>query len=242
MFEARMAQGSVLKKLIDSIRELVSDANFEVSSDGFELQAMDTSHVCLVSLMMRDDGFEHYRCDRSRTLGINLPSLQKVIKCAGNDDSITLKAQDEGDILTLTFENPNADRITDFDLKLLDIDCESLSLPNTDYKATLNAIRKQKCSLCRSLLRNGVSGTVLENKTLMSFPPQGDKDEQQTMIELEEPVSLNFALKYLNMFVKATPLSETVTLAMSPDTPLVLVYKVGDMGHIRYFLAPKIDE
>jgi len=38
MFEARLAQGSVLKKLIESIRELVTDANFDVSSSGLALQ------------------------------------------------------------------------------------------------------------------------------------------------------------------------------------------------------------
>jgi len=30
------------------------------------------------------------------------------------------------------------DRISDFDVKLLDIDCESLSLPDTHYKATVD--------------------------------------------------------------------------------------------------------
>ena len=29
---------------------------------------------------------------------------------------------------------------------------------------------------------------------------------------------------------------------MSPDVPLVTEYKIGDMGNIRYYLAPKIDE
>jgi hypothetical protein len=38
MFEARLAQGSVLKKLIESIRELVTDANFDVTSSGLALQ------------------------------------------------------------------------------------------------------------------------------------------------------------------------------------------------------------
>ena len=38
MFEARMTQGSVLRKLIEAIRELVSNVNFEVSSNSFELQ------------------------------------------------------------------------------------------------------------------------------------------------------------------------------------------------------------
>ena len=38
MFEARLAQGSLLKKLIEAIRELVNEANFDVSSTGISLQ------------------------------------------------------------------------------------------------------------------------------------------------------------------------------------------------------------
>lgn len=38
MFEARLTQGSLIKKMIESIRELVNDANFDVSSTGIALQ------------------------------------------------------------------------------------------------------------------------------------------------------------------------------------------------------------
>lgn len=31
-------------------------------------------------------------------------------------------------------------------------------------------------------------------------------------------------------------------LSMSPDVPLVTEYKIGDMGYIRYYLAPKIED
>ena len=62
------------------------------------------------------------------------------------------------------------------------------------------------------------------------------------MIELQEPVTLTFALRYLNSFAKATPLSTHVTLSMSKDLPVVVEYKIEDMGHIRFFLAPKIDD
>lgn len=29
---------------------------------------------------------------------------------------------------------------------------------------------------------------------------------------------------------------------MSSDVPLVVEYKIGDIGHIRYYLAPKIED
>jgi proliferating cell nuclear antigen len=48
------------------------------------LQAMDTSHVCLVAFLLRADGFEHYRCDRALTLGLHLANFSKILKCAGD--------------------------------------------------------------------------------------------------------------------------------------------------------------
>lgn len=52
------------------------------------------------------------RCDRNLTLGIPVASLQKLLKCAGNNDIITLKAEDSGEMLTLMFEDPKADRVS----------------------------------------------------------------------------------------------------------------------------------
>ena len=40
--------------------------------------------------------------------------MGKILKCAGNDDIITLKAKDDGDALELVFESPSQDRIADF--------------------------------------------------------------------------------------------------------------------------------
>ena len=38
MLEARILQGSVLKKIIESIRELVVDANFDCDPNGISLE------------------------------------------------------------------------------------------------------------------------------------------------------------------------------------------------------------
>jgi hypothetical protein len=130
---------------------------------------MDSSHVCLISVLLRADGFEHFRCDRPRSIGacskqptqprcarcarirchafrccvhatlwvapaclplprahtcthmsnlqlymhscmhvgLSLKSLASVLKCMGNDDTVTMKADDDGDRLTLMFEAPD---------------------------------------------------------------------------------------------------------------------------------------
>jgi len=47
-----------------------------------------------------------------------------------------------------------------------------------------------------------------------------DKEEEAVTIEMQEPVVLTFALRYLNFFTKATPLSPQVCLSMSAEVPL----------------------
>jgi proliferating cell nuclear antigen len=68
------------------------------------------------------------------------------------------------------------------------------------------------------------------------------QEEDQIAVQLNEPVSLTFALRYLNNFTKATSLAPTVTLSLSKDLPIVVEYKIEKLGHLRFYLAPKIEE
>ena len=72
MFEARLVQGSLLKKVLDAVKDLLNEATWDASSTGLSLQAMDSSHVSLVSLQLRSEGFDTFRCDRNISMGIKL--------------------------------------------------------------------------------------------------------------------------------------------------------------------------
>lgn len=75
MFEAKLLQGGFFKKVLDAIKDLISTANFDCTSAGFGLHAMDPSHVALVCLQLRHDAFEEFRCDKNRHLGNNRVSV-----------------------------------------------------------------------------------------------------------------------------------------------------------------------
>ncbi|KAL9235327.1 hypothetical protein vseg_010092 [Gypsophila vaccaria] len=257
MLELRLVQGSLLKKVLESIKDLVTDANFDCSATGFSLQAMDSSHVALVALLLRAEGFEHYRCDRNISMGMNLGNMSKMLKCAGNDDIITLKADDGSDTITFMFESPNQDKIADFEMKLMDIDTEHLGIPEADYHAILRMPSPEFARICRdlstigdtvviSVTKEGVkfstSGDIASANTFLKHNTTVDKPEDGIFIEMNEPVSLTFALRYLNSFTKATPLSNTVTISLSSELPVVVEYKIAEMGYVRFYLAPKIEE
>lgn len=55
--------------------------------------------------------------------------MSKLLKCAGNDDIITLKAEDNADTMTLAFEAPNQEKVSDYAMKLMDIDTDHLGIP-----------------------------------------------------------------------------------------------------------------
>nr|CAD7443477.1 unnamed protein product [Timema bartmani] len=257
MFEARLVQSSILKKVLDAIKELLNEATFDCSDTGIQLQAMDNSHVSLVSLNLRSDGFDKYRCDRNISMGMNLASLAKIMKCASNDDVLTMKAQDNADTVTFVFESANQDKVSDYEMKLMNLDQEHLGIPDTDYACIVKMPSAEFARICRDLAQFGESVVIACTKEGVKFSTSGDigsanvklaqnanvdKEEESVTIEMQEPVTLNFACRYLNSFTKATPLSPTVQLSLSHDVPLVVEYKIGDIGFIRYYLAPKIDD
>lgn len=155
-------------------------------------------------------------------------------------------------------ENQSQDRISDFELKLMDIDSEHLGIPDTEYKCQIKMPASEFQRICRDLAILGDTVTIAVSKDGVKFSVSGEmgsgnmtlrqnssvdtKEEEQVSIQMEEPVNLNFALRYLNFFTKATPLSSTVILNLSKDVPLVVEYRIEEAGHIRFYLAPKIED
>jgi proliferating cell nuclear antigen len=144
--------------VVDAIKDLVQDCNFDCNDSGIALQAMDNSHVALVSMLLRSEAFTPFRCDRNIALGINLSSLTKVLRAAASDDVLTIKAEDAPDVVNLVFESESADRISEYDIKLMDIDQEHLGIPDTDYSSSITMPAPEFQRICRDLSALSESG------------------------------------------------------------------------------------
>lgn len=226
------------------------------------------------------------------------------MRCAANDDMITIKAADESDKITLLFEaqsnvltlahqfdlwfnltlSPDEAEVSEYEIKLMNLDSEYLGIPDTTYNVTIKMPANKFQRICRDLSQIGDAVTISCAKDGIRFAATGDlgsgsirlsqtanadKPEESVTISMQEALCQSFALKYLNHFAKATPLSPQVTLSMSPDVPLgksldnwsslqvfilifaaVVEYNISDndeetpstIGFIRYYLAPKIDD
>lgn len=168
MLEARLEQAALLKKVVDAIKDLVQDCNFDCNDTGIALQAMDNSHVALVSMMLKAEAFSPFRCDRNISLGVNLTSLTKVLRAAQNEDILTVKAEDGPDVLNLVFESSANDRISEYDLKLMDIDQEHLGIPETEYASTISMPSVEFRRIVADLTAMSESGRFLPVSLLSS--------------------------------------------------------------------------
>ncbi|KAH9912157.1 proliferating cell nuclear antigen [Epithele typhae] len=174
MLEAKLSEAAILKRLMDAVKELVSDANFNCNEEGITLQAMDNSHVALVAVKLDAQGFKRYRCDRTIPLGVNVGSLTKVLKCAKDDDICILKAGDDADILTLTYESKNTDRIAEYEMKLMEIDADTLGIPDTDYDASVTMPSSEFARIVRDLSVLGESVRLEVSKEGVRFVSDGE--------------------------------------------------------------------
>jgi proliferating cell nuclear antigen len=257
MFEARLPQGGLMKKILEALKDLVINANWDLSSEGMSLQAMDQSHVSLVSVLLNSAGFEDYRCDTNCIMGISLPVMTKVMRCCNNDDSLKIEYKDDpGDTVTFTFESPNQERTSEFNVKLMTIDSEHLALTDDDHDSCITMPSGEFQRICRDLSAFGEAVTIAVVKNSVTFKASGDlgegnitlletntdKEDEKVQIEMENPVALTFAIKYLNMFCRGAPLSPLVKLTLKNESPLIVEYTIADIGNIRYFLAPKVSD
>lgn len=258
MLDARFCHASTLANTVTALKDLVSECNVDCDASGMSLQAMDSSHVSLCSLHMASKGFEHYECQQSISLGINLVSLGKVLKCMGTDGSLSLQSQPNGDRLSLMCKS--GDRESHFELNLMDIENDRLGIPDVQYTSTVTLPSSEFQRICRDLSVLGDTCVVVCRSDSLTFrvdngdigrgsitilPGSGtcaSADDMSVSIDVTTPLDMMFSLKYLNMFAKSTPLAPTVTLSMTENMPIRVHYPIDGLGHLRFYLAPKIND
>ena len=257
MFRAVMTSAVTLRKIIDSIKDLVTQVNFQASTKGISLQAMDSAHVSLVSLCLQETGFKEYKCENTITLGLNLNDFGKILKMATNDDQVTLTAESDSSYLTVYFENRETGRESEFQLNLLTLESDSLGIPESEYPTRITISSTEFFKMCKELYTMAdviqiqisdtkhaiisYSGKIGKgNIKLKSF--KGENNDKTVEIKCQENVNSKYGLQYLNNFSKASPLSSTVDINLSTSFPMMIHYDIENIGFIKFYLAPKMED
>lgn len=165
--------------------------------------------------------------------------------------------ENDGDSIIFTFADPKRDKTQDVTVKMMDIDSEHLGIPEQEYSVVCDMPAGEFQKTCKDLSTFSDSLNITATKAGIVFTGKGDigssvvtyspssntDDESETVsLEVKEPVNVNFSIKYMNQFTKATTLSDRVRLSLCNDVPVVVEYPIEDNGYLRFYLAPKIDD
>ena len=100
--------------------------------------------------------------------------MSKILRCAANDDIITIKAQDQADTVTFMFESPNQEKVSDYEMKLMNLDQEHLGIPETDYAAVIKLPSNEFQRVIKDLSQFGESVVISCTKEGVKFSSAGD--------------------------------------------------------------------
>jgi proliferating cell nuclear antigen len=253
ILEFHTVQTGAFRILIEALKEILTDANFQFDESGLKIVAMDSSHTVLVHLRLNAENLEKYVCSKNIVLGINLLNFYKLMKILGNNDTLKLSVNESNlSILNITIENSDKNSITNFKLNLMDLHQDNIEVPPPKFESVITMPSVDFQKICRDMhnLSDELEIKSLDNQLIFSC--KGQFAEQETCIGTSSN-GLNFiqnddttkiiqgiyALKYLVLFSKCTNLCNSVELYLKNDFPLIIKYNIASLGEIKLCLAPK---
>ena len=253
MLSATMDQCGSFKKVFSTIKDLISDANLNWTSEGISFQAMDSSHIALVAVFLDAGGFNEFTCPLTSTLGLSLKSMDSILSRMKNEEKLTLSMLKNSDELCFDCYDKKNRFATKFKMKLMDIDSESVQIEQKEHDVKIEMKSSSLRDLCKrfeKMVATDVNIKSLDNGCIQ-FVCDGEntssetvvQPREETSIEIKEKIHVSFSLKYLLNFVKGCCFNEKVALFVSNQKPLCVKYIIDDeccKGTINYYLAPKV--
>jgi proliferating cell nuclear antigen len=242
----RTIQASALKSVFEVLKDIINDVNVYFDASGIHILTLDTARVTLVHMTLGAENFEEYECPTEIVAGLNMANVYKLLKSVSGQD--TLFARIEGrDFMEIHIENPEKKSATNFKLKLLDINEEPLEAPDVQLNTvtTMPSVDFQRITRDMGNLSNEMD--IWREGNTLELSCRGDFADQKTTLEFPgAPATAKsggtFSLKYINLFTKATNMCSSVQLMQDVDMPIVFRYTIANLGDLKFYLAPKVED
>ena len=224
--------------------------------EGLHMQGMDSSHVCMFDVKLTIGWFTIYEEDEDDIGMITVPAniFNKVLSTYNKDQNIVIDIDPSGDKLNMEFTNGKTSCDKYFEIPLVHLDQELMNIPTEESQADICITSKKLTDLVSQfeIFDRVLTFNLSEEKVLMKAA--GDEgsmtaklsleDDQLLDYCIEEDLELNvsFSLNYVKRMTGFNKVAKDVTLSLSKDRPMFMIYDLGKESKLRLVLAPKIDE
>ena len=245
--------------IFQNIKSFCESFNIMINEEHFYIQALDSSHILVLEIQLKKDWFNSYTINNNITLGINSAILNKVISMWSSNLNIKFDIENtDDDKLNISFENMLEKEVDNeyskyFQIPLVDIESDHLNIPDTEYTADIivHSAKFKKIIDEISTIGDNIQFTCNENiirvdttslEGSMCLNINIDEENEEYAIEENTEVKCSFKIKYIKNIVVFCKLSQKVSLHISNDIPIQILYNLSDSSFVRFFLAPQIDD
>lgn len=245
---------ALFRKIIECAADIVDDAEIKVSDKGLSIQFMDAMNVAMMDVFLSKSTFDVFRCDRDLTLGLKIKEFLKILRAMRSDSSITffLHCDDNPDALSISFEGETY--ISNYDIKLQNIGTECYDIPEINFtaeaemmcsellylrKAVGNFSEYIQVSASNTAINFSQTGEIIDSNMIFKAPEAG---KYNIKLNVTEDVKVEIPMKYMNCITKTANFCTHVGISLGNNAPVFFEFLIGDFGHVKYYIAPKISD
>jgi proliferating cell nuclear antigen len=243
-----IAEPEILITAVETAAEIIDEGIFKFGKEGISLTAADRAMVAVIDLLISRDAFEEYDVKEEKEVGLNMTNFLSLLKRARGSSKISLELAENK--LILTIFNGTKRRFT---VPLLQITREEIPpIEQLEFKA--NAILKPEILEDSVKDASVITDAVTFYATKDEFKITAEGDVSQTELELrpgdeglidlqvKEDSKAKYPLEYLEKILKATKISDEVSLKFAQDYPMRIDFKYEGKARISMVLAPRVSE
>jgi len=236
-----------LRAVVEAIKPIVDEAVFTANSEGITFRAMDASHVSLLDISWKRDGFLEYECNEGEvTFGVRIDELLKLLRRIDKEQQVEISIADGEMQLTAS----EGKRTRNYKLKLLDASKSETPVPKLSFNTKVTMLYD---ALVNALKDIDVISSIVEiytNESMIKFYGKGDVGDAEVVYWQDENTNIEmfnvkeskttYSLEYLLQMLNAVD-ADNVILEYSSKMPLRLQFLLPFRCDMQYYLAPRAE-
>lgn len=226
------------QRAVEAIAGFISEGNFRFSDSGIFFRAIDPSQVVMIDYSIPKSLFEKYDIEPSM-VGLDIAELSRILSRSMASDRLIMNLSDSE--LKIRFEGEMS---RSFNLPLLDISEEEISLPETKFDARVEITGKilKEALKDASLLGTSVVFKAKSNEFVIEARGTAGnlnsviKKPKHVAVKATGEVTSKYSLNFLQNIVKGADPEKKVVLELKTDAPMKISYTIGP-STINFHLA-----
>lgn len=231
------------KDVLIAAEQFLQEIKIEADRDGLRFRGLDKSHIAFIGMDVKSDYFDSFEIDQPDNCVIDTNELVKILKRSKNSDTLLFEFDNEN----VKFQFVNEDKGTkrSFNLRQIDIEYDSPTLPQIQYPVKVDIDSKlfddglKDCELYSEKVKLQAEN---ENLYLIADGNFGNYKSNLQLYESVNKAESVFSLDFLKRFFKLANLSTELVLEMGNNMPLSLTMEDDDGLKVDFLLAPRIEE